>query len=70
MLHSFEPMPDALAEKANGTLGSSKLLTDLPGCITLQAQFQDWAFLLIQAGKKLLDRFAQHGCLKRCRVAA
>src|SRR5262249_21016413 len=36
----------------------------------LQAQFQNGAFLLVQAVKQLLDCFAQHGGFERRRLAA
>jgi hypothetical protein len=63
-------MPDPFPQQTNGSLGASESLTDLSGRVALQAQFQDGAFFLVQSGKKLLDRFAQHGCFKRCRLAA
>ena len=63
-------MPDALPQQADGALGPPEPLTDLPGGVPLQAQFQDRAFLLVQAGKELPDRFAQDGRFERRRLAS
>jgi hypothetical protein len=69
-LHPFKPLPDTFAEQADCALGPPEPLTDLPRRETLQAQFQDGAFFLVQAGEKLLDGLAQHRGFEGSRLAA
>src|SRR6516162_3769353 len=41
LLHPFQPVPDPLAQPADGALRTIQLLTDFLGAVTLQAQFHD-----------------------------
>jgi hypothetical protein len=50
-VHPFESMPDTLPQQPHRAFGPPKALTDLSGCIALQAQFQDRTLLLVHESK-------------------
>src|SRR6516165_6892479 len=55
-LHLFQPGADTLPQPAHGALGPVKLRADLAGAVTLQAQLDDRALVLIQSVEQSLQR--------------
>src|SRR5262249_43981050 len=67
---ALQPAPDALPHPADGALGAAEPLADLHGRIALQAQLDDRALVVAQAGEQPVDRLGQLGRLIRCRLPA
>src|SRR5262249_12841615 len=67
---ALQPAPDALPQPAHRALGAIETLADLRSRIPLQAQLDDRALVLAQAGEQPVDRLGQLGRLIRCRLPA
>src|SRR5262245_17091588 len=69
-LLALQPLADALPQPADRALGLAEPFADLLGRVPLQAQLQDRALVLVQAGEQPVHRLAQHGRFERRRLTA
>ena len=65
--HAVQAFLDALAETADGALGTAYLFADLLHAVALEAQLQDLAVGSLKSVKDLFHGFGEHGRFQRRR---